>query len=254
MAGEFWLDDQQWLAINPSLPKNQLRAPRDDDRRIISGIVHVLKSGCRWQDTPTAYGPPTTIYNRFRRWSIKGHWRRLFTALVELKPDHVQMIDSTTAKAHRSAARGKGASEQAIGRSRGGRTTEIHAAVDGSGRPIAFEITPGQLGDVRAALALLQPLPPPHQCMADTAYDSNGLRSFMSERGTCSVIQNKRTRKRFHAFDKEAYRQRNLVERMFCRLKDWRRVASRYDKLAHVFACAVYIAAIIIWWANWSGA
>jgi transposase len=108
MAREFWLDDQQWLAIEPLLPKNQPGARRDDDRRIISGIIHVLKSGCRWQDTPTAYGPPTTIYNRFRRWSIKGHWRRLFAALVELSPDDVQMIDSTTAKAHRSAAGGKG--------------------------------------------------------------------------------------------------------------------------------------------------
>jgi transposase len=108
MAGEFWLDDQQWLAIEPLLPKNQPGARRDDDRRIISGIIHVLKSGCRWQDTPSAYGPPTTIYNRFRRWSIKGHWRRLFAALVELSPDDVQMIDSTTAKAHRSAAGGKG--------------------------------------------------------------------------------------------------------------------------------------------------
>ena len=108
MAGEFWLDDRQWATIEPLLPKNQPGAPRDDDRRVISGIIHVLKSGCRWQDTPTAYGPPTTIYNRFRRWSIKGHWRRLFAALVELGPDDVQMIDSTTAKAHRSAAGGKG--------------------------------------------------------------------------------------------------------------------------------------------------
>ena len=146
--------------------------------------------------------------------------------------------------------RKRGASEQAIGRSRGGRTTKIHAVVDGGGRPIAFEITPGQLGDVRAALALLSPLPPARLCMADTAYDSNGLRSFLNERGTCPVIPNNPTRKHFHAFDKEAYRQRNLVERMFCRLKDWRRIATRYDKLAHVFASAVYIAAIIIWWAN----
>jgi transposase len=108
MAGEFWLSDRQWAAIDPLLPKNQPGARRDDDRRIISGIIHVLKSGCRWQDTPAIYGPPTTIYNRFRRWSIKGHWRRLFAALVETSPDDVQMIDSTMAKAHRSAAGGKG--------------------------------------------------------------------------------------------------------------------------------------------------
>lgn len=108
MAGEFWLSDQQWAAIEPVLPKNQSGAHRVDDRRVISGIVHVLKVGCRWQDCPALYGPPTTVYNRFRRWSIKGVWRRLFTALAEVSPGDVHMIDSTTAKAHRSAAGGKG--------------------------------------------------------------------------------------------------------------------------------------------------
>ena len=69
MAGEFWLDNRQWAVIEPLLPKNQPGAHRKDDRRVISGIIHVLKVGCRWQDCPAAYGPPTTIYNRF----IAGH-------------------------------------------------------------------------------------------------------------------------------------------------------------------------------------
>ena len=108
MAGEFWLDDRQWAAIEPLLPTNQPGAHRKDDRRIISGIIHVLKVGCRWQDCPVIYGPPTTIYNRFHRWARRGIWRRLFAALVSADPGGVQMIDSTTAKAHRSAAGGKG--------------------------------------------------------------------------------------------------------------------------------------------------
>ena len=108
MAGEFWLSDRQWAVIDPLLPKNQSGAHRVDDRRVISGIIHVLKVGCRWQDCPALYGPPTTVYNRFRRWTIKGVWRRLFAALVELSPDDIQMIDSTSAKAHRSAGGGKG--------------------------------------------------------------------------------------------------------------------------------------------------
>ena len=108
MAGEFWLSDRQWAVIDPLLPRNQSGAHRVDDRRVISGIIHVLKVGCRWQDCPAVYGPPTTIYNRFRRWTIKGVWRRLFAALVEFSPDDVQMIDSTSAKAHRSAGGGKG--------------------------------------------------------------------------------------------------------------------------------------------------
>ena len=108
MGGEFWLDDRQWAAIEPLLPKNQAGAHRKDDRRIISGIIHVLKVGCRWQDCPGMYGPSTTIYNRFHRWSARGVWRDLFAALVKTDPGGIQLIDSTTAKAHRSAAGGKG--------------------------------------------------------------------------------------------------------------------------------------------------
>jgi transposase len=137
---------------------------------------------------------------------------------------------------------------QAIGRSRGGRTTKIHAVVDCLGRLIAFEITPGQLGDVRVAGALLAPMPAARLCIADTAYDSNGLRQFLSERGTQPVIPNNPTRKRFHPFDADIYKRRNLIERMFCRLKDWRRIATRYDKLAANFAAAVAIATIVLWW------
>ena len=108
MAHEFWLSDLQWLAIEPCLPKVYSGARRDDDRRIISGIIHVLKSGCRWQDCPSVYGPPTTIYNRFHRWSGRSKWHKMLEALVKAFPDDEQMIDSTTAKAHRSAAGGKG--------------------------------------------------------------------------------------------------------------------------------------------------
>lgn len=108
MAGEFWLDEQQWAVIAPLLPTNQPGAHRTDDRRVISGIIHVLRSGCRWQDCPACYGPPTTVYNRFHRWSAKGIWRRLFEALVQSSDRDIHMIDSTTAKAHRSAAGGKG--------------------------------------------------------------------------------------------------------------------------------------------------
>ena len=144
--------------------------------------------------------------------------------------------------------RKRGAEAQAIGRSRGGRTTKIHAIVDSRGRPIALEVTPGQLGDVRVALALISAVPPGRRLAGDAAYDSDGLRRLLVERGTLPVIPNNPTRKRPHPFDEDAYRHRNLIERMFCRLKDWRRIATRYDKLASSFAAAVAIAAVIIWW------
>ncbi|QLH38460.1 MAG: transposase [Defluviicoccus sp.] len=83
MANLFGLDDDAWAAIEPHLPKNQPGARRVDDRRIISGIIPVLKSGCRWRDCPPDYGPPTTVDNRFNRWSRRGHWRRILKALAE---------------------------------------------------------------------------------------------------------------------------------------------------------------------------
>jgi len=109
MANVFWLSDAQWAVIEPHLPKNQAGARRVDDRRVISGIVHVLRSGCRWRDCPAEYGPVTTVYNRWNRWSRRRVWERLFEALREVSPDDdFQALDSTTAKAHRSAAGGKG--------------------------------------------------------------------------------------------------------------------------------------------------
>jgi len=109
MAHEFWLNDRQWAAIEAHLPRNQPGARRVDDRRVISGIIHVLKSGCRWRDCPKIYGPYTTIYNRWNRWSRRALWRGLFEALRQLLPEaDLHAIDSTTAKAHRSAAGAKG--------------------------------------------------------------------------------------------------------------------------------------------------
>ena len=107
----FWLSDEQWARIEPQLPTDVRGIERADDRRVISGIVHVLKSGCRWCDCPQAYGPPTTNYNRFVRWARRGIWENLVRELAgNGRSADTQMIDSTHVKAHRSAAGGKGGS------------------------------------------------------------------------------------------------------------------------------------------------
>ena len=109
MSRLFWLDDEAWAAIEPHLPRNQPGARRVDDRRVISGILHVLKTGCRWQDCPPEYGPSTTIYNRFNRWSGRQLWSRILDALVAKGVLALSAsIDSSYVKAHRSAHGGKG--------------------------------------------------------------------------------------------------------------------------------------------------
>jgi transposase len=125
MARLFWLSDETWAVIEPHLPHGRPGKPRVDDRRVISGILHVLKVGCRWRDVPPTllkvgcrwrdvpptYGPATTIYNRYNRWSRRGVWQRLFekVAATGAVPSELT-LDSTHVKAHRSAAGGKGGS------------------------------------------------------------------------------------------------------------------------------------------------
>jgi transposase len=109
MANEFWLSDSEWASIEAVLPRNQCGAHRVDDRRVISGIVHVLQSGCRWRDCPGVYGPYTTIYNRWNRWSKRRIWQQIFETLRKVScGEDFNAIDSTSAKAHRCAAGGKG--------------------------------------------------------------------------------------------------------------------------------------------------
>lgn len=109
MSKLFWLSDDQWAAVEPHLPRNQAGARRIDDRRVISGIIHVLKIGCRWQDCPAEYGPSTTVYNRFNRWSHKRFWLKLLEALADAGAvTRSTSIDSTYVKAQRSAFGGKG--------------------------------------------------------------------------------------------------------------------------------------------------
>lgn len=121
MTDLFWLSDEQWAVLAPFMPTNRPGARRVDDRRVISGIVHVIRSGCRWRDCPPEYGPPTTIYSRFHRWSRQGFWRQILMAMAERGwIEASAAIDSTYVKAHRSAHGGQG------GRKR--RRSDVHAA------------------------------------------------------------------------------------------------------------------------------
>ena len=109
MSNLYWLSDEEWSRIDPHLPRGRRGARRVDDRRVISGIVHMLRSGARWRDCPAAYGPYTTIYNRFNRWSKQGVWEDVFYALSGSSGVIASAsVDSTHVKAHRSAAGAKG--------------------------------------------------------------------------------------------------------------------------------------------------
>lgn len=124
----------------------------------------------------------------------------------------------------------------------------MHAVCDGHGRPIVLLLTEGQMSDHKGAALLLPTLPSARELLGDRGYDSNRLRAALLEKGITPCIPSTRKRTVEIPHDKTLYRQRHCIENMFGRLKDWRRVATRYDRCAHTFFSAICIAATITFW------
>lgn len=171
----FDLTDEEWALLEPLMPKRR-KSARVDDRKIMNAIFYVLRTGMPWRDLPERYGPYTTAYNRFNRWSRRGIWRQIFDQVAARSRVGLYFIDSTIVKAHRCASGGKGEKSQAIGISRGGRTTKIHAAVDSKGRPLNFAVTGGQVHDSQVVDEVLNTPRSPLAVTADKAYDSEKAR------------------------------------------------------------------------------
>ena len=144
--------------------------------------------------------------------------------------------------------RKRGARAQAIGPSRGGQTTKIHALTDVIGRPFALALTPGNVSDIKAAPRLLSRLAKADYVIGDKGYDANALRRSLRDAGVVPVIPGRINRKHQIRYDTTRYRDRHLIENAFCRLKDFRRIATRYDKLGANFLSAVALAALIAFW------
>jgi transposase len=144
--------------------------------------------------------------------------------------------------------RKKGEQSQAIGRSRGGRNTKIHAIADAKGRLLSILLTGGQAHDCPPAQRLIRRAKAAQKMLGDRAYDSAELRQWLSARGTKPVVPNKSNRKQPFSFDRTSYKQRHRIENAFCRLKDFRRIATRYDRLARNFLASVCLVAAIVWW------
>lgn len=134
-----------------------------------------------------------------------------------------------------------------MGRSRGGLTSKIHALVDADGRPVTLRLTGGQVHDSREAEALLEGVDEGTTLLADKGYDSDAIRDLLVQKKGWANIPAKSNRKRSFAFSGWLYRQRNLVERFFNRIKQFRGIATRYDKDPANFLAAVKLVATRIW-------
>jgi transposase len=126
--------------------------------------------------------------------------------------------------------------------------TKLHAVTDTSSRPIRFFITAGQVSDYTGAAALLSGLPDAEWLLADRGYDADWFREALTDRGTRPCIPGRKSRNKTVRYDKRRYKRRNRIERMFGRLNDWRRGATRYDRCPKVFLSAIALAATVIFW------
>jgi transposase len=229
------------------LPDKPRGVPRVDDRRILNGIFWILRSGAPWRDLPESFGPYTTCYNRFVRWGRAGVWDKIMDALTAAHDAAVQMIDTSMVRVHQHGSCIADNAEQHMGRSRGGLTSKIHAVVDTNGLPVHLGLTPGEAHDNRLCSALLNELNPGTILLADRGYDADWIRAFVRVQRAWANIPPKRNRKEAICFSPYLYRARNLVERFFNKIKQCRRIATRYDRLAANYLAFIKLASIRIW-------
>jgi len=209
----------------------------------------VLKSGGRWVDAPPEYGPRKTLYNRFVRWAEKGVWVELFDALAQAGGPPAQvLIDSSAVKAHRSAAGGKGEANQAIGRSRGGHTTKIHALTDANAVPSHSCSRVGKSPTAQQAPSCLRSFLITTFCTATRATIRTPFGSKLRIKARWRTSRRKPIANGRTASRRSSTATETPSNACFCRLKDFRRVATRYDRNAVNFLAAVCIAAVISYW------
>lgn len=159
-------------------------------------------------------------------------------------------IDGSYVKAHQHASGARIGKERAIGVSRGGNTSKIHIAADSHGNPIDFEITGGEVHDSQVAGKIIEKVSTANtkNIIADKGYDSDDIRIQVWAKGATAVIPRRsNSTKENLGFDSHIYKQRHLVENLFAKLKHYRGIATRFDKLASSFRAMVFIACSIVW-------
>ena len=248
MSDRFVLRDDQWDRIKDLLPgkSGDCGVTAKDNRLFTEAVLWIGRTGAPWRDLPAKFGPWHNVYVRFARWRDTGVWQRILAA-VSRDPDMEElMIDSTIVRAHQHAAGAKKSGTQAIGRSRGGLSTKIHAAVDALGNPVRIILTVGQQADITQAEALIADFAAT-SVLADKGYDADAFVATIESQGAHAVIPPRSNRTEQRSVDWHLYKNRNLVERFFNRLKQFRRVATRYDKLDTSFLSFIFLACSTIW-------
>ena len=262
------LTDAQWAKLEPLLPpvKPWTGQPNHPHRPIIHGILWLKRTGAPWRDMPERYGKWETIASRYYRWCDKGIWQTIWEQ-VQVQADaagaldwETHYVDGTVIRAHQHAAGAHHttAAAEALGRSQGGFSTKIHVRAEGGGKPMTFVLTVGQRNEAVVFEQLMEqgavkrpgvgrPRLRPTRVVGDKAYSSRRIRQYCRQHGIASTIPRRVNERRTGPFNRAIYRQRSRIEGLINRLKQFRRIATRYERCARYSLGMLTIAAILLW-------
>ena len=246
------ITDEQYARIKDSLPVQRGNVSLTN-LQVLNAILYVAEQGCKWRGLPKRFGRWHTIYMRMSRWAKNGVLDRVFEQLqleqiVQIRIEAFS-IDSTSVKVHPD---GTGALKkngpQAIGKSRGGWNTKIHMVAADARTAVVFALSPGNDHDARHGRALLEelgPMPEGLPLLMDRAYEGNETRQLVLDLGMIPVVPPRSNRLHPWDYDRAVYKKRNEIERLFRRLKGFRRIFSRFEKLDVLFLGFLSFALIV---------
>jgi transposase len=252
MVNRAELTDKEWQTLYGLLLLNERIYVGSEEKckRFLNAVLWILRSGTQWRLLPASLGKWNSVFKRFSRWCERGVWQSLHRGCSQ-HPDLQQvLIDSTITRAHACAAgaTGSNAEAEALGRSKGGFTTKIHAITDALGNPLDFILTGGQSSDVGQADALLQLTPAGAEALlGDKGYDSDEFVHAIQERGMQAVIPPRCNRIAPRDCDWFVYKERHLIECFFGKIKHYRRIFSRFEKLARNYMGFIRFVSALIW-------
>jgi transposase len=217
-------------------------------RRFLKGIYWLMRTGAQWRELPNKYGKYRSVHKRFNEWAAKGVWQALLECVALDVDGEWVSVDSTAIRAHPCASGyEKGQNErEGLGRSKGGFTSKIHVLVDALGNPLKFTLTGGNRNDITQGPELVKDIKNAF-VLADKGYDSDAFVEQITSQDCIAIIPPRARRKAPRQYDEELYKERNLVERFFRKLKNFRRIFSRFDKQARNYLAFIAFASTFLW-------
>lgn len=228
--------------------KNIYCKNRERTRTFLEGVSFIMRTGAQWRALPKYYGHFQTVHKRFLSWSKKDIWNSILFYFSQDCDVESIMLDGSIVRAHACASGYKKDSQetQALGRSKGGFTTKIHALVDALGNPLRFILTPGQSSEIKQASKLIEGIRN-RNVLGDKAYDCDAFIQQIESQNCVPIIPPKESRKIKREVDYTLYKERHLIECFFSKVKQFRRIFSRFDKMAVAYMGFLAFASTIIW-------